>query len=365
MSESPVTPGWGLLIYNAGGGSASKCPPSQLLAALRKNGADVRLHEFIEGDQPADIVRKALANGAKWIAAAGGDGTVEATAKALTGTDIPLGVIPCGTYNNFARSASLPDDPIAACAVIAAGHTREIDVGMVNGMPFFECVGVGLDAAVFSLGEEVKSGALFKTWDFFRRAARYPLHRFEIELDRPFGEALILQPGNASERRLQRAYRNKRERKLKVRAWMITISNGPYYGMNFAVAPDASVDDAMLTVTIFKRFSKLRLWWHFFSIHSGRKTPSPRVIALRATRVRIDRPNARAAPADTRSLGRWSDCQSLFNGHHAHADGHPVTTWPVEISLRPHSLRVFFVKPNDQQNSGATMPQNNCGHGLC
>lgn len=311
----------GFLLYNASSGCAAKHPAAQLLAALRAGGQDVRLHEFVEGDDPTRLAAEAVAEGATWVAVAGGDGTVEAAAKALFGTDLPLGVIPCGTYNNFALSTAIPTDPLEACAVIAAGQTRVVDVGLVNGEPFFECVGVGLDAALFSLGEEVKSGSIFKTWDFFRRAARYPLHRFEIELDRPFGEALVPTPGTASQRRLQRAFRAVRERKLHVRAWMITVSNGPYYGMNFAVAPGARMDDALLTIVIFKRFSKLRLWWHFFSISSGRKIPSPRLITLRATRIRIRHRRPQ----------------------HVHADGQPVNTWPVEITLQHRGLRVFAI----------------------
>src|SRR6476646_1318616 len=48
--------------------------------------------------------------------------------------------------------------PIEACHVILAGNARPTDVGSANGKPFFECVGSGLDAALYPLGEEIKSG---------------------------------------------------------------------------------------------------------------------------------------------------------------------------------------------------------------
>jgi diacylglycerol kinase (ATP) len=313
---------WGLLIYNASAGTAAKHPPEQLLEALRANGAEVRLHEFAESDDPAQIASTAIAEGAHWIAVAGGDGTVEAAARPLLGTEVPLGIIPCGTYNNFALSASIPADPVEACRLIAGGITRAVDVGLVNGEPFFECVGIGLDAALFPLGEEIKSGAVAKTWALFRRAASYPLHRFTIELDRPFGQALQPNASTHSERRLFRAFHSIRRHRVRVRALMLTVSNGPYYGMNFTVAPDAHIDDGQLTVAIFKRYSKLQLWWHYFSIRAGRKVYSPRLITLQTGRIRISHPQRQQV----------------------HADGSEITTWPVDISLRRGALRVFTAK---------------------
>lgn len=104
---------------------------------------------------------------------------------------------------------------------------------------------------------------------------------------------------------------------------MITISNGPYYGMNFTVAPGARIDDGRLTVTLFKRYSKLRLWWHFLSIRAGRTAFAPRPITFRAGSIRIS--HRHRLPV--------------------HADGHPQPVWPVEITLRRAMLRTFSAPP--------------------
>jgi diacylglycerol kinase (ATP) len=311
-------PDRGLLIYNTAAGTAAKHPPEQLLEALRIQGADVRLHEFAKGDEPGKIASNAVAAGVNWIAVAGGDGTVEATAAALLGTDVILGIVPCGTYNNFALNAGVPTDPLEACRAIAAGHTRAIDVGIVNGKPFFECVGIGLDAALFPLGEEIKSGAIVQILELFHRASRYPLQRFQIELDRPISDAVAIDPSQTTPR-LLRAMQALRRPHLRVRAFMVTVSNGPYYGMNFRVAPGARIDDGQLTVTIFKRHSKFQLWWHYFSIRLGRKVSSPGLITLRAGRIRI----------------------THRHRLHAHADGNEITNWPIDISIRQAALRIF------------------------
>lgn len=318
--DSPTGSGWGLLIYNPASGTAAKFPPGPLLDVLREGGGDVRLHEFADGDVPSEIVDSALAAGATWIAVAGGDGTVEAVAAELVDSDIPLGVIPCGTYNNFALSAEIPSDPLEAARLIARGLTRKVDTGFVGDRPFFECVGVGLDAALFPLGEEIKSGAVAKTPEFFRRAASYPFHRFEVELDRPFADALVTQAVTPAGRRLEHIFRRLARKRIRIRALMITVSNGPHYGMNFTAAPDARIDDGQLTVTIFKRYSRLRLWWHYLAIRfSSKAAMPPRLLVFRAQSVTI----------------------SHRRRVHAHADGQEISTWPVSVSIKPSSLRIF------------------------
>jgi diacylglycerol kinase (ATP) len=312
-----MKPNNGLLIYNPASGSADQHEPAELLANLPKGTA---LHEFQDADDPIDLTRAAIDRGHPWIAVAGGDGTVEAVASALVDSPVVLGVIPCGTYNNFARSCGLPPDPLEAARVISAGRIRAIDVGFVNDQPFFESVGAGLDAAIFPIGEEIKSGGFWKWFDLLRIAARYRRQVFDITLDRPFREALTRaksppRPSKSWRKWLRRAPTDR----IRIRALMVTVSNGPLYGANFAVAPDARVEDGMLTITIFKKYNKLELWWHFLSISAGRRVYAPRVITLTVKSMEL------AGPARLE----------------VHKDGAPLDQWPLEIRLRAKCLRVF------------------------
>lgn len=78
------------------------------------------------------------------IVAAGGDGTVGALAQLLAGSDIPLGILPLGTRNHFARDLGLPLDLAEAVAVIADGNITEVDLGEVNGRVFVNNSSIGL-----------------------------------------------------------------------------------------------------------------------------------------------------------------------------------------------------------------------------
>ena len=305
----------GLLIHNPKAGSLDVELLPKLVSAL----GEVVSVDIEQLGEAGEALQYAEANHCDWIAVAGGDGTVESVASNLIDTRFPLGIIPSGTFNNFARSLGLPLDPIEACHVILAGNDRPTDVGFANGRPFFECLGSGLDAALYPLGEEIKSGRILRLLDFMRRAYQYPRQKFVLALDRPASAALVRASTNESRRLLHFLTRN-RGSNLTLSALMLTVSNGPYFGMNYAVAPGQRMDDGLLTVSVFSRYSKPQLWWHFVSIAFGRRGYSPKSIAFRVAKLRVDGP--RKLPV--------------------HLDGSPQKDlWPLDVECKKGALRVF------------------------
>ena len=77
------------------------------------------------------------------LVAAGGDGTVSTVAAAAARAGKFFGVLPCGTLNHFARDAGIPLDLDEAAAVLAAGHTRALDIGVVNDHVFINNASIG------------------------------------------------------------------------------------------------------------------------------------------------------------------------------------------------------------------------------
>lgn len=111
--------------------------------AFRRAGAEVDMCPFGRGEDACDAVRGALARGRFAVVVAGGDGTVSAVAGSLAGTGHPMGVLPFGTFNYFARSIGLPEELDEAARVIVAGHTRTLDLGEVNGRVFLNNASLG------------------------------------------------------------------------------------------------------------------------------------------------------------------------------------------------------------------------------
>lgn len=110
----------------------------------RRTGIDACIRTVASPHETLATVRAALDSGPAVLVAAGGDGTVSAAAAGVSGTDIPLGVLPLGTLNHFAKDAGIPTDLPKAVHVIAAGHTRRVDVGRVNDRIFVNNASIGV-----------------------------------------------------------------------------------------------------------------------------------------------------------------------------------------------------------------------------
>jgi diacylglycerol kinase family enzyme len=95
------------------------------------------------GDDVSSLAAHARAESHQPIVAGGGDGTVNAVAGSLAGTDGVLGVLPMGTLNHFAKDAGIPLDLEAAVRNLFTGQVTKVDVGEVNGRIFVNNSGVG------------------------------------------------------------------------------------------------------------------------------------------------------------------------------------------------------------------------------
>ena len=132
-----------IVIVNRGGGSAAGAG-ERIDEAFDGTGADVEVRIVEPGELGPSCAEVASAEGVDALVAAGGDGTISTAAGAVAGTDMPLGVLPMGTLNHFARDAGIPLDLKEAARAIAAGRTRRVVVAEVNGRVFVNNSAVGL-----------------------------------------------------------------------------------------------------------------------------------------------------------------------------------------------------------------------------
>ncbi len=136
-----------LLVYSTGAGGAT----AEALESLRAEFADFEFVEF----RPAQDWLAMLSDEAT-VVGCGGDGTISAVGRVLAGTRHILGVIPLGTFNNFARSLKLPIDLGEAMAVVKTGRPRPCTLGKVAGEPFLEAAAVGAFGDAIAFGEAAK-----------------------------------------------------------------------------------------------------------------------------------------------------------------------------------------------------------------
>ena len=268
------------------------------------------------------IAREAVASGVEAVLVGGGDGTVGEVARELVHKRATLGILPIGTFNNIARSIGVLAELPVATMIIAAGHVREIDVGIANDSHyFFEAAGAGLDAALFPVGEEIKSGRWTRILQAMRLAFQYEPQPFTITFDRPLSEVV---PPTSQTRTSASALAC---HTIRRNALLVVAANGPYYGSGFTVAAGARLRDGRLTVSVYRRFSKWELFRHFQSITRGRRRYSPKIETFSAKEIELASPNAIAV----------------------HIDGQPFGTTPVKLRALSGALRVFAPPDSDAE----------------
>jgi diacylglycerol kinase (ATP) len=130
------------------GGRADRPDVRHLINWVRDKGHFVEPHATFEAGEAAAVAADAARRGVDVVAAAGGDGTVNEVVNGLDGYDVPLGIIPVGTANDFARQVGIPADADHAMDVILQRKPVRLDTAALNGRRFLNVStgGVGAEA---------------------------------------------------------------------------------------------------------------------------------------------------------------------------------------------------------------------------
>ncbi|SRR6266566_55358 len=150
--EAPAAPtGEGVVLaVNESAGSASP----QLTELLREQLPDAEIIEMAEGDDLGELLRGA-ARRAKIIGVAGGDGTLNVAADVAQDTDLPLLVIPAGTFNHFSADLGVTSAQ-DALAALRAGEAVCVDVGVAGQQPFLNTSSTGVYADLVEARERLE-----------------------------------------------------------------------------------------------------------------------------------------------------------------------------------------------------------------
>ena len=215
------------------------------------------------------------------VIAAGGDGTVRLVAQELAGTGVPLGVIPLGTANDFARANGIPDDIAGAIDRIVRRSTRAIDLLEVNGRPFVTAGGIGIGA----------HSALVVPWI----KALHPLARMAADslgsgvYRLSAGANVLFRPGLTETVRLTwRVPGEATDQTTEVRTQGVFIANQRTLGGGLALPVPADNADGALDVCVVHDVARVRLLSALTRLLRGSAIASNVFSAWRAVRVTIE-----------------------------------------------------------------------------
>ena len=156
------------------------------LQIFRQQNVHFEVRESQSSQHLMELAREAYEEKPDLIVSAGGDGTHHYVINGLFESEIPLGLLPLGTGNDFAMGVGMPMDLHAAAVALLNGHVREIDLAH-TGVAVYGCIaGVGFDSTVTRYANEHArwlSGPLAYTWSLLCCMPEYRPHPLEIIAD--------------------------------------------------------------------------------------------------------------------------------------------------------------------------------------
>jgi len=284
-----------MLIINPVSGTGSKRGLEELATRLlgrRGYRLDIRF-TTCRGDATR-LATEAIDAGYAGVLAAGGDGTINETARAMCDTGIPMGIIPVGSGNGLARHLGIPVDMHMAVELLAQGHITDIDYGTANGEQFFCTFGLGFDAAVsHRFAHQGRRGKLTYFKSVLEEVRQYKPERYTIMAN---------------------------GRIITERAFVVTVCNASQYGNNAYIAPGADIADGLLDIMVIHAGTAVENIGLGMDLMTGYIDRNVLMHGFRASQATIIRED----------------------GDVAHLDGEPVTM-PHRIDCKCHrrALRVY------------------------
>ena len=174
----------------------------------------------------------------------GGDGTLNMLSNALAFKNIPLGIIPCGTGNDFSRHVYNKKDDIITTVI--DGNPKKVDLGLCNGRYFMNVLGVGYDSKIVEATKDDNKKffrSFFYLWNAVKYLPIYKENKIHIKSDDM----------------------NKNEA-----TFMAAFGNGSFFGSGMNITPKADISDGVLDFCWVGKLSFLKKLYCVIKIFSGK-----------------------------------------------------------------------------------------------
>lgn len=253
------------VIFNpVSGRSVARGVLGCILDRLRGEGLVVSLERTTGPGHARVLGRQCRDGGYRAVVVVGGDGTVNEVVDGMSGSTVPILVVPGGTENILAKYLGIVSDPDWLWNVLDAGRQLRFDVGVMNGRRFLLVSGIGFDAEVvrrLSIGRRGHISHLDYFWPIWRTFWGYRHPRLRVEAD---GESLGEGPS------------------------LVFVGNVPRYAAGLAILDRALPDDGLLDVCVFRCSGQLPLIRHAFDVLRRRQRDGLRVVYRQARHVRVE-----------------------------------------------------------------------------
>lgn len=277
---------------------------------IDKSKYDYSIVKTLYAGHATEITKQAVKDDIDIVVAIGGDGTINEIGKALIETKTAMAIIPCGSGNGLARHLNIPLDPKNAINIINKGKTNSIDYGKINGRPFFCTCGVGFDAFIsLKFADSGKRGLLTYLENTLHEILTYKPETYEIENE---------------------------EGTIKYNALLIACGNASQYGNNAYIAPQASITDGLLDITILEPFTVLDVPSLSFQLFNKTIDQNSRIKTMKAKKIIINRKKPGVI----------------------HFDGDPIIEGKrLEVEMFPHGLNIIVNEDKKKDTTTSILQQ--------
>lgn len=201
----------------------------------------------------------------KYILVAGGDGTVDSVVNAMMSMKInlPIGILPVGTANDFGKFIGIPSDVTKACNQILESEPKAVDVGKINGKYFINVASSGLFTDVSQKTDLNLKNTIGKLAYYLKGIEEIPnFRKLKVHL-------------------------KSKELEYNGEMYLILVFNGQTAG-NFKLATRADVNDGYLDVIMIKAVPIIEILPLFIKILKGEHLDSDKVIYFKTNDVLIE-----------------------------------------------------------------------------
>ena len=216
----------------------------------------------------AETVSGAVDDGHDLIILGGGDGTVSSVVDVLAHRQVPMGLLPLGTANDFGRTLHVPADLEQACRTLVDGKIVDVDLGLCGDNYYVNRASLGLGPLV----TECLSPTL-KKW---MGPLAYPVATLRaLRRHEPFGARLVFPDGEYEPQEFSSLLQ-------------VSVANGRYFGGGQLTTEDSGIDDNTLDVSVIRHGTARELLAVARHLKTGQLHESGAAEHYRCTRVRVE-----------------------------------------------------------------------------
>ncbi len=238
---------------------------SKLEAYLQEQKIEYTIYQTHYRGHAKELTEQLISEGSTNIVAIGGDGTLHEVINGFSNFEnVTLGLIPCGTGNDFATTLNLPFDPVDALKLILNGEPKYTDFMQMPTVRGINIIGMGIDVDVLKRYENLKKKTKFGyTMSLVKSLMKFNYTNFTAEFP---------------------------DEKTAYRSFIACVANGKSYGGGIPVCPCADPTDNMLDFIAIKEIPKIKIPSAFITLKRGNILKHKKVIHRRMAEIKITTP---------------------------------------------------------------------------